>query len=115
DLRRTYATSGVPIICDFAVNGIAAGGEGVLLEGEKTVHFDARLHGTVPIGRVEVVSGGRVVWSSAPDPLDVELSGVELPKPAGDSAYYYLRLRQADGHCAWISPIWLDSPSAMSA
>ena len=28
-------------------------------------------------------------------------------RPVHD-AYYYLRVRQQDGHCAWSSPIWID-------
>ena len=107
DARRTYATSGVPIVCDFAVSGHPAGAEAVLPAGE-TVHFDARLHGTAPIATVEIISAGRCVWRSQPGVWDVELSGVELPAPDGASAYYYLRLRQADGHRAWLSPVWLD-------
>jgi len=111
DSRRTYATSGVPIVCDFAVNGVAAGGEAQLEEGGE-VHFDACLHGTAPIALVEVISGGQCVWCQTPEIWDVELSGIELPPPSGPSAYYYLRLRQADGHRAWLSPVWIDRDEA---
>jgi hypothetical protein len=107
DTRDTYATSGVPIICDWSVNGHRAGSEAVLAE-DGVVSFDARLHGTAPIALIEVISAGRCVWRSEPGIWDVDLSGVELPSPDGVSAYYYLRLRQADGHRAWLSPVWLD-------
>ena len=33
---------------------------------------------------------------------------MELPPLEGDGAYYYLRLKQRDGHRAWLSPVWLD-------
>ncbi|MEE3259757.1 MAG: CehA/McbA family metallohydrolase [Candidatus Latescibacterota bacterium] len=108
DERFTYATSGVPIVCDYAVNGVRSGAEGRLAVGEG-VHFSAQLHGTAPIEVVEIISGGQCVWQGKPDAWDVELDGVELPVPEGDSAYYYLRLRQADGHRAWLSPVWLDA------
>ncbi len=107
DERFTYATSGVPIVCDYAVNGVRSGAEGVLPVDEG-VHFSAQLHGTAPIETVEIISGGQCVWQHKPNSWDVELDGVELPAPEGDSAYYYLRLRQADGHRAWLSPVWLD-------
>ena len=107
DERFTYATSGVPIVCDYAVNGVRSGAEGTLAVGED-VHFSAQLHGTAPIEVVEIISDRKCVWQSKPNSWDVELNGVELPAPAGDSAYYYLRLRQADGHRAWLSPVWLD-------
>ena len=107
DERFTYATSGVPIVCDYAVNGVRSGAEGVLPAGEG-VHFSAQLHGTAPIETVEIISGGQCVWQHKPNSWDVELDGVELPVPEDDSAYYYLRLRQADEHRAWLSPVWLD-------
>ena len=106
DQRRTYATSGVPIVADFSVNGIASGGEGALAGND--VSFAATLYGTAPIEVVEVVSAGTTVWQSRPGKLDVELAD-SLPAPHDEGgAYYYLRLRQADGHRAWLSPVWLD-------
>jgi len=107
--RRTYATSGKSILCHWTVNGHEMGEEGKL-EG-KTVTFSAALHGTAPIERVEVISGGEIVWRSHPDAFDVTLTDEALPAPpagSGNSAYYYLRLRQHDGHRAWLSPVWLD-------
>ena len=107
DRRLTYATSGMPIVCDFSVNGTDAGGE-VALGRDEAVHFAARLHGTAPLEVVEVISGGRCVWREEPGVWDVELEDIELPAPEGAWAYYYLRLRQEDGHRAWLSPVWLD-------
>ena len=107
DRRQTYATSGMPIVCDFSVNGVAAGGE-VALGRDEAVHFAARLHGTAPLEVVEVISCGRCVWREEPGTWDVELEDIELPAPEGAWAYYYLRLRQEDGHRAWLSPVWLD-------
>ena len=105
DQRYTYATSGVPIVCDFVVNGVRSGAEGTLAGG---VVFCAALHGTAPIERVEIISNGQCVWQDEPGSWDVEIDGADLPALAGDSAYYYLRLKQQDGHRAWLSPVWLD-------
>ena len=107
DERRTYATSGVPIVCDYAVNGLRSGAEGAWAEGER-VHFSASLHGTAPVERVEIIANGQCVWQDAPNAWDVEIDGAELPAPTGEWAYYYLRLRQQDGHRAWLSPVWLE-------
>jgi len=107
DARRTYATTGAPIVCHFAVNGHVLGSKARFLDGDDVV-FDARLHGTAPIERVEVVSDGRTVWTADPDERDVALDSEALPVPDGDGAYYYLRLRQSDGNRAWASPVWLD-------
>jgi hypothetical protein len=106
DARRTYGTSGKPILCHWSVNGHEMGRE-ASLEGDR-VSFSASLRGTSPIERVEVVSNGQIVWRSHPDTYDVTISEEALPTPKGESAYYYLRLRQHDGHRAWLSPVWLD-------
>lgn len=104
--RRTYATSGKPVLAHWTVNGNEMGSEAKLADGN--VHFSATLHGTSPIERIEVISNGRVVWRAHPDAFDVTLVDQALPAPEGASAYYYLRLRQHDGHGAWLSPVWLD-------
>jgi hypothetical protein len=106
DRHRTYATTGVPIVCRFAVEGTEPGGEVALEEGEQ-IHFEAEVYGTAPIERIEVISDGECVWDENPDDVDVQLSG-DLPGPANDRAYYYLRLRQQDGNMAWLSPVWVN-------
>jgi hypothetical protein len=107
EARHTFATSGVPIICLFTVNGAVMGSECVIERG-KSVRFSARLYGTAPIQRVEVISDRRCVWRAKPNERDVVLTDILLPAPEGASTYYYLRLRQVDGHRAWASPVWLD-------
>ena len=106
DARRTYATSGKPILAHWTVNGLEMGSEGTL--AGDAVRFNATLHGTAPIERVEVISNGAVVWRAHPDTYDFIVDDETLPTPDNTSAYYYLRLRQHDGHRAWLSPIWLD-------
>ena len=104
--RRTYATTGAAIVADFAVCGLASGSEGPHAGGDVT--FTATLHGTAPIERVEIISNGDTVWHAEPQEWDVEIADASLPAPAGAWAYYYLRLRQVDGHIGWLSPVWLD-------
>ena len=70
--------------------------------------FPPALHGTAPIERVEIIANGQCVWQDEPNDWDVEIDEAELPAPEGAWAYYYLRLRQQDGHRAWLSPVWLD-------
>ena len=107
DQRRTYATSGMPIVCDFTINGERLGGELQLERGEP-VSFDAVLHGTAPIEVVEIVSNDATIWQAHPGGWDAEFKDVELSAALRTSAYYYLRLRQVDGHRAWLSPVWID-------
>ena len=110
DQRRTYATTGAPIVADFEVCGLPSGSEGPFRGKEVT--FSATLHGTAPIERVEVISDDRCVWQADPNAWDVELADEPLPPPRGEWAYYYLRMRQVDGHIAWLSPVWLDRDRA---
>jgi hypothetical protein len=105
--RHTFATSGVPIICLFEVNGAMMGSERTLEQGAG-VRFSARLHGTAPIERVEIISDRRCVWRATPNQWDIVLTDIPLPAPGDRSTYYDLRMRQANGHRAWASPVWLD-------
>ena len=109
DQRRTYATTEVHIVADFTVNGLSMGSEGTH-SNEADLYFSTALHGTAPIERVEIISNGRTVWRAEPNDWDVALNEIPLSPPDNESAYYYLRLKQADGHRAWLSPIWLDTP-----
>ena len=63
---------------------------------------------TASIERVEIMSMGKLVWQLKPNTIDVEIDEEELPELKRDWAYYYLRLRQEDGHRAWLSPVWLE-------
>jgi hypothetical protein len=100
--RRTYATSGVPIVGWTRIAGGEMGSEVPAPDG--AVSFDADLHGTDTIERVEVIGDGSIVWSADPDELDVTIRDAELLT----CGWYYVRLRQRDGHRAWFSPVWLD-------
>lgn len=104
--RHTYATSGMPIVCHVEINGALMGSE-IRVPRNQPLKLTARLHGTAPIERVEIISGGKCVKSWDPKKLDVELEA-DLPAPTENSAYYYLRLLQSDGHRAWASPVWVD-------
>ncbi|HET7571444.1 MAG TPA: CehA/McbA family metallohydrolase [Gaiellaceae bacterium] len=100
--RRTFATSGVPIVGWTRIAGAEMGGEVAGHAGDAT--FEAELHGTAAIARVEVIGDREVVWAADPNEPDVTIRGVVLP-PCG---WYYVRLRQVDGHRAWFSPVWVD-------
>lgn len=104
--RHTYATSGVPILCHFTVNGAILGSE-IQAEHDQPVRFRARLYGTAPIERVEIISEGGCVRGYDLHAWDVDLED-ELPAPRPGGSYYYLRLLQEDGHRAWASPVWVD-------
>jgi hypothetical protein len=106
--RRCYATTGVRIVADFRLNGEPMGSE-LLLEPRGTRRFTVRVHGTAPLDRVEIVSQGTVIAQLSVDGPDLVTEWVdERPTRPVHDFYYYLRIRQQDGHCAWTSPIWGD-------
>ena len=108
--RRCYATSGARIVADATLNGYPIGSELRQQPGDPRV-FEIRIYGTAPIVAVQIVSVGTVL-------ADLPVTGASLDfaatwaddrpgRPLQDVAYY-VRARQADGHCVWLSPWWVD-------
>ena len=108
--RRCYATTGTRIGIDFRLNGAPMGSE-LALAPDAPRRFEVRVHGTAPLDRVEIVSHGVTLAALpvAPDSPDLvaDWSDGRGDRPIHD-VYYYLRVRQRDGHCAWASPVWVD-------
>lgn len=106
--RRCYATTGVRIVTDFRLNDAPMGSE-LQLEPRGERRFTIRVHGTAPLERVEIVSQGVVIAQLPVDGLDLVTNWEDdRPTRPVHDFYYYLRVRQVDGHCAWTSPIWGD-------
>ncbi|MCD6359473.1 MAG: DUF3604 domain-containing protein [Armatimonadetes bacterium] len=102
--RRCYGTTGARIIVRFAVNGVPMGGD-LPLEDAQSRTITARIVGTAPISSCVVVRNNVDVHttSSATPELSFEWnddSGAE----SGD--FHYLRVTQADGEMAWVSPVF---------
>jgi hypothetical protein len=108
--RRCYATTGVRIIADFRLDGQPMGSELRMRPGQER-RFEILLRGTAPIETVQIISAG-VVLADLPvpsDSLDLDLTWEDdRPGRPLHDCYYYLRARQVDGHCVWVSPIWVD-------
>lgn len=105
--RRCYATTGARIVLDFRADGRGMGEE--FTTTESRVAVSARVLGTAPIERLEVVSDGNTVLTQPSDGRIAEFT--ETLSLMGDKAsYFYLRVTQSDGHVAWSSPIWVSPP-----
>ncbi|MBI4872134.1 MAG: DUF3604 domain-containing protein [Candidatus Riflebacteria bacterium] len=115
--RRTWATTGQRMVVDFRVAGRPQG-ESVTVTGPVAV--EAAVHGTVPLERLEVIRGRKG------DPIPLEpvhtvrvASGEDAhlrwrDAPPVRETFYYLRAFQADGGCAWASPVWVCPPKESS-
>lgn len=108
--RRTYATTGARILLDFRLNGSHPMGSEVRLSPTEKRVFTVSVKGTADIERIEIVSQGAVIAKLDPGGGRDFAATWTDPRPdcPPDDCYYYLRVRQADGHCAWSSPIWVD-------
>lgn len=104
--RRAYATTGPRILMDIAINDDHDSHE---IVSEKTPSIDVRVYGSLEIARVDIVSNGAVLKSYWPFKDDFE--ELYIDTQFDGLRYYYIRVVQQDGHMAWSSPIWVNSPS----
>lgn len=118
--RSCYGTTGARIILNIDIGGLPMGKIRSLTLTDEIIHNrEIRLSaiGTDEIERAEVIRNGQVVHTFEGDDLGMEASWVDstpLPMIAlSDAAgrrfvFYYIRVRQKDGHWAWGSPVWFD-------
>jgi hypothetical protein len=110
--RRCYATSGARIVADATLDGHPMGSE-LRLAPDAPRHIRIRVYGTAPLEAVQIVSLGTVLAD-----LPLELGALDFDGSWSDDrpgrplrdVHYYVRVRQSDGHCAWLSPFWVDPP-----
>jgi hypothetical protein len=102
--RRTYATTGERMVVDLSIDGQPMGSE---LRASHGVKLRARVVGTRPLGKLELVKQGQVArtWTGTSEDQTVEYE--DAATAAGD-VYFYLRATQADGEMAWSSPVWVE-------
>lgn len=117
--RRCYATTGARIVIGFFIAGLPMGCE-ISAKAKPGLRFNRHIHGyivgTAPLTNVEILRNGKVIHDFKPtadvlefefddtEPLMKHLLGEERPQ-----CFYYLRIRQKDGHMAWTSPIWIEN------
>ena len=119
--RSCYATTGERIVLGLQIAGQNMGAEidtksrpGL----EFNRHITAYAIGTAPLAEVVLIRNGKVLksfdvkdekWEIAYDDMDpLAQVALETNPNRPPFAYYYLRVRQQDGHIAWSSPIWID-------
>ncbi len=100
--RRSYAATD-NILVDFRLNDRMMGES--FTTGEQP-RLWARVHGTAPLRKVEVIRNNTYLHTQPGSGAALEFRYVDNQPVAGES-YYYLRVEQADGQLAWSSPIWV--------
>ncbi len=103
--RQVYAVTGARIILEFYVNDRFMGQE--IKDDGSGRKIRAKVIGTGPIEKVELVKNNRVVksWEQPGDRGEFEFTDGKPEQPVD---YYYLRVTQADGEMAWSSPVWVE-------
>jgi hypothetical protein len=112
--RRCYGTTGARIILEFSVDGEPMGGELQVDDARAPRKIRVHARGTDVITRLEILRNGQVVHTALPEPRQAEdILSLEWQDDAAiqGTAFYYVRLQQADGEMAWSSPIWVDVKS----
>ncbi len=105
--RACYATSGVPILMDFKINGSRQGSQ-IAGKAPPTIRFD--IAGTAPLKQVEIIRDNQVIMVFGKDNRE----GYGIRKTITDANlvpgqhWYYLRVIQEDQEMLWSSPIWYD-------
>ncbi len=106
--RRCYATSGVPIVLDFRINGAIMGSE--IVTSDKPL-LTVNVEGTDALRSVEIIRSGHVFGGMQMQPGEgiatIQFEMEDTMLIPGEGAYYYLRVLQEDGNMAWSSPIWV--------
>lgn len=102
---RCYGTTGARILAFFRLNGTFPGEES---ECSGSMRAEIEVHGTAPLQLIQVIRDGTdVVHEEAPGALDFRNKVLLDRQPEDGEHSYYLRVEQADGHQAWITPLWL--------
>lgn len=102
--RHTYATSGARMRVFCTANGVLPGE--CLPAG--SVRFEIEAAGEQPIAGLELIHNGQVVWRRAGTGGSCLKTAPEIALRDG---FCYLRVKQSDGHTAWVSPFYLTHSS----
>jgi hypothetical protein len=110
--RRCYATSGVRIVADARMNGHPIGSDIHLEPGEQP-HVKVMIKGTAPLTDVQIIHAGHVFAEFEVERGTTDFHGEWTDERTGrplENVYYYVRARQENGHCVWLSPWWISLP-----
>jgi hypothetical protein len=100
--RAAYAATD-NILVDFRVNGALMGSA---IEGSGKPKLEAKIVGTGPVRKVEVIRNNEYIHTQPGGGVEVTFTYVDNDPPAGES-WYYIRVEQENGELAWASPVWV--------
>ncbi|MHB1001585.1 MAG: DUF3604 domain-containing protein [Armatimonadota bacterium] len=106
--RRCYATTGVPMVLSFDINGMIMGSEIPSLPNGQPPVLNIQCKGTNGIDHIRIVKNGTVAETIfCHGEHEYQYEWVDSKYAAGDICNYYIRIVQVDKESAWSSPIWI--------
>lgn len=101
--------TGARIVAAARMDGYIMGSQIYQVPAQKR-RIEIEIHGTAPIECVEIIHAGiKLAFLETDGGLD--FYGIwedERPGRAFAEAWYYVRARQVDGECIWLSPFFVD-------
>lgn len=112
--RRCYGTSGARIVADATLNNAPIGSE-LKIAPTQPRNFKIVINGTAPIAETQIIHCGKVLTAFPADgkAYDIAIEWTDTPPATREvpkHEYYYVRVRQTDGHAACLSPFWIVAP-----
>ena len=101
--RHTYGATD-NIILDYRMGDHFMGEE---FAAASVPPLEIRVIGTSDVASVEIIKNEEVIFTTAPNRREVDLTYVDQDATPG-SSYYYVRVIQDDRQIAWSSPIWVN-------
>ena len=101
--RHTYGATD-NIILDYRMGDHFMGEE---FAAASVPPLEIRVIGTSDVASVEIIKNEEVIFTTAPNRQEVDLTYVDQDATPG-SSYYYVRVIQDDRQIAWSSPIWVN-------
>lgn len=118
--RSCYATTGERIVVGLQIAGHSMGSE-IDTKNRPGLEFNRHIVayaiGTAPLTEITLIRNGKILkefpvkddhFEIAFDDMEPLSQVVLEPSDRTPFVYYYLRVKQQDGHIAWSSPIWID-------
>lgn len=107
--RHTYATTGARILLDVRMGEAVMGDE---VESDRA-DITGRVIGTTLLDSITVYCNNRPVHTVRPEDTD-RVAFSYHHDVTGPHTFFYVEVRQRDGHRAWSSPIWVTAKTLKS-
>jgi len=103
--RKVYGTTGARIFIELKIGGASPGAE---VSAANALPVEVFIVGTAPIERAQLIRfGERYTETRALSSKTEILHTKWMEKNPPRGGFYFLRVKQTDGHMAWVGPVWV--------